>query len=118
MQTAPERLGPWALRLVEDTDHELLLSAASSWEIAIKYGVGKLALPTDPADYVPDRMGTSGVSGLSVQHRHALGVAQLPPHHRDPFDRLLVAQAQAEELPIMTADRAFDAYEVDVIAVA
>ena len=115
MQTAPEQFSDQALEILENAGHELLLSAASSWEIAIKYGLGRLPLPSDPAEYVPNRMIASNVSALDVLHRHALGVARLAAHHRDPFDRLLVAQAEAESVPIMTADPAFAPYDVDVI---
>lgn len=93
----------------------MLLSAASSWEIAIKYALGRLPLPEPPGEYVPDRMRTSGVIPLPVEHSHALGVATLPLHHGDPFDRLLIAQAQAEAIPILTADREFDSYDVEVL---
>src|SRR5947209_13719969 len=87
MQTTPERLGDRALELVGDSTHELFLSAASSWEMAIKYAVGKLPLPVPPAQYVPERMHRSGVVPLPVSHSHALRVAELPVHHRDPFVR-------------------------------
>lgn len=115
MQVCPERLTADAVDLVSDAAHELVLSAASSWEIAVKYARGKLPLPQPPADYVPDRIRSSGVGTLGISHSHALAVASLPPHHRDPFDRLLVAQAQLERLTIVTADRAFEPYDVPVV---
>lgn len=114
MQVSPERLNEKALALVDDPDVRLLLSAASSWEISIKYALGKLPLPLPPAEYVPDRLRTSGVSGIPITHRHTLHVARLPPHHRDPFDRVLIAQAQLDDLTILTADRVFDQYDVTV----
>lgn len=114
MQTAPERLGP-ALAVVQDEGNELLLSAASSWEIAIKWALRKLPLPKAPEHYVPDRMRSSAMEGLAVTHQHALCVATLPPHHTDPFDRLLVAQAFSEGLTLITADRAMQPYEVDLL---
>lgn len=114
LQYAPERLRD-ALTAVEDPANELLLSAASSWEIAVKWGLGKLPLPEPPEVYVPDRMASSGVVPLPVEHAHALAVAQLPPHHRDPFDRLLVAQAIAERAAVVTADEAFRAYQAQVV---
>lgn len=114
LQHAPERLGADALRDVEHPDNDLLFSAASSWEIAIKWALGKLSLPAPPDRYVPDRVHTSGVTPLPIQHRHALAVAHLPPHHRDPFDRLLVAQAREEHAVLVTGDRAFAAYDVAV----
>lgn len=98
-----------------DPSTERVLSAASSWEIAIKSGSGRLELPEPPERYVPDRMRRSAVTGLAVTHAHALRVATLPPHHRDPFDRLLIAQAQIESIPIVTVDAAIRAYDVTVI---
>lgn len=114
MQTTPERLNNETIALISDPATELLLSAASSWEISIKYALGKLPLPVAPADYVPDRMRSSGVEGLPVTHTHALRVATLAHHHRDPFDRVLVAQAQLERLTVLTSDRAFEPYDVRV----
>ncbi|MDZ4827974.1 MAG: type II toxin-antitoxin system VapC family toxin [Actinomycetota bacterium] len=116
MQVDPDRPAPSARRLVEDPRTELLLSAASSWEIAIKYALGRLPLPESPARYVPDRMRVSGVTGMSVTHAHALGVADLPALHRDPFDRLLVVQSAHEGCAILTADAQIAQYDVDVIA--
>ncbi len=114
MVVAPERLSAAARRLVTSEDNELLLSAASAWEIAIKHALGKLQLPGEPADLVPEWMERTGVTPLPVLHRHALHVASLPAHHRDPFDRMLVAQAQVEELTLLTADRQFERYSVKV----
>ena len=115
MQTAPERLGADSLRLLEDGENDLYLSAASSWEISIKHALGRLALPLPPGEYVPSRMQTSGVLGLAIEHSHALGVADLPRHHSDPFDRLLVAQAQLEKMPILTVDPQLSLYEVEIL---
>jgi PIN domain nuclease of toxin-antitoxin system len=103
MQAHPERFSSEARSFIEDLGNELLFSAVSSWEIAIEYAIGRLSLPIPPAEYVPDRMATSGVTALPVQHVHALAVAALPQHHRDPFDRLLVAQARVEKIPLLTA---------------
>lgn len=114
MQVSPERMNSSALTLVSQPEQELLLSAASSWEIAIKYALGKLPLPMPPLEYVPDRMRSSGVGGLTVSHTHVLAAGALPPYHRDPFDRLLVAQAQIESLTILTADRVLGSYDVPV----
>ena len=115
MVATPERLAPPARALVTAADNELLLSAASAWEIAIKHALGKLTTPEPPDVFVPRLMAQLGITPLPVLHRHALHVATLPPRHRDPFDRLLVAQAQLEEVPILTADPAFGLYEVDLI---
>jgi PIN domain nuclease of toxin-antitoxin system len=94
---------------------QLVLSAVSSWEVAIKWAVGRMALPEPPVTYVPRMMQISGVGGLAVGHSHALAVATLPRHHADPFDRLLIAQSQLEAIPIVTADPVFDAYDVEIV---
>jgi PIN domain nuclease of toxin-antitoxin system len=114
METTPERLGDRALKLVADGGSELLLSAVSSWEVAIKYTIGKLPLPLPPAQYVLDRMRRSGIAPLPVMHSHALRVAELPLHHRDPFDRMLVAQAQCDGLTLLTADPRLRQYDVPI----
>ena len=118
MLTAPDRLSSAARALVEDASTTLLLSAASSWEIAIKYALGRLPLPEPPERYVPERMHTSGVSALPVEHSHALRVSALEHHHRDPFDRLLIAQSQVERVPLLTADAVFGRYDVEIIPAA
>ena len=100
---------------MEDPDNELLLSAASSWEIAIKYALGKLALPEPPMTYVADRIASSGIIPLQVQHSHAVAVSAFPSHHRDPFDRMLVVQSLAERASIVTADPALRAYKIDLV---
>lgn len=115
MQVSPEKLSQEIREILKDPENELFLSAASSWEISIKWALGKLPLPLPPAEYVPSRMERQGVSGLPIQHRHTLQVASLPPHHRDPFDRLLIAQAQVEQLTLLTADSQLADYEVKLL---
>lgn len=115
MLTEPDRLQEKVRGLLTETDNEILLSAASGWEIAIKYRLGKLALPEPPRHYVPDRMRRSGTAPLAVEHDHVLRVAELPDHHRDPFDRLLVAQAQTLDIPIITADSQVSVYDVATV---
>lgn len=110
-----QRLGATAQELVEDRRNELYLSAVSSWEIVIKHAMGRLDLPAPPQALIPDQMRASGVAGLPVEHAHALRVGTLPTHHRDPFDRLLIAQAQIESLAILTADPVFARYAVEVV---
>lgn len=116
MLAAPERFSPRARALVTATQNELYLSAASAWEIAIKHGLGKLQLPEPPAQYVPGRLRETRTSPLAIELGHALRVSDLPVHHRDPFDRLLIAQAQVEDLPILTADPVLSRYDVETIA--
>ena len=116
MSLAPERFSPRARALVEARDNTLYLSAASAWEIAMKHALGKLRLPEPPAIYVPGRVIALGVQPLAIEQHHALHATTLPPHHRDPFDRLLVAQAQLDDLPILTADPVIGTYDVETIA--
>ncbi|MGQ0680475.1 MAG: type II toxin-antitoxin system VapC family toxin [Actinomycetota bacterium] len=116
LQTTPERLGP-QLALAQDPGNELLLSVVSGWEIAIKWELGRLPLPEDPRHYVADRIATSATAILPVTMSHALAVAELPGHHRDPFDRLLISQAIIENLTVLTADAAWAPYGIDLIRV-
>jgi len=115
MHAASSRLGGLAAYLT-NPEHELFLSAASSWEIAIKSNLGKLRLPEGASDYVKSRMADGGVTGLPIEHVHALFVDRLPRHHRDPFDRLLVAQAELEDLSLATADPIFGWYTDRIIS--
>lgn len=85
------------------------------WEIAIKWAAGKLELPEHPRDWVARLSRELGVEALPVSQIHAVQVADLPDHHRDPFDRLLIAQAQIEGIPIVTADRSFERYDVEIV---
>lgn len=114
--SAPERLGEHS-RSVEDTANDSFFSSASSWEIAVKVDLGRLSLPDVPARYVPDRMRAIGVQPLAVEHVHALAVADLPMLHKDPFDRMLVAQARHMGLTIVTADADIARYDVPAILV-
>ena len=116
LQTEPERLGE-QLQTVSDVRNELFLSAASSWEIAIKHGLGTLPLPAPPDRYVPQRMQAIGAVGVPVEHSHALAITRLPDLHRDPIDRLLVAQASVLELTLLTADPAVAQYPLPTLLV-
>jgi PIN domain nuclease of toxin-antitoxin system len=113
--TEPERLGGQR-SLLEDGAVGLIVSAASSWEIGIKHGLGRLNLPEEPRRYVPERLRRLGAEPLAIEHGHALAVAELPPLHRDPFDRLLVAQAKLLDVPIVTADPRIAQYQVQTLA--
>ena len=92
-----------------------LLSAVSSWEIAVKVGIGKLALPERPADFVTRAIRIMSLQSLDITHIHALAAFELAGHHRDPSDRLLIAQAQTEEMTILTDDPLFQKCEVEQI---
>jgi PIN domain nuclease of toxin-antitoxin system len=110
-----DRLSDRARAVIADAATELYWSAASSWEVAIKTGLGRLSLPEPPRSLIPRVMREQALLPLEVTHAHALAVAELPEHHRDPFDRLLVAQAGLEKLPIVSADRIFEKYETELI---
>ena len=109
------QLSKIAREIISDGRNELFLSAASAWEIAIKAARGRLMLPDYPAKYVADRLAFHHFQALPIQVSHALQVYSLPEIHRDPFDRLLVAQSQLEALPILTADTSIARYEVVTI---
>ena len=111
----PERLRNEARTIVEDPATELHVSAVSAWEIATKSGVGRLRLPTSAEAWLSDPRHRRDVTELPISFSHAIRAGSLPPHHRDPFDRMLVAQAQVEGLVLMSADRQLAAYEVESI---
>ncbi len=111
----PSRLSAEPRSLLSSSRNVVYLSAASAWELAIKAALGKIELPEPVETYVPTRMARQGITALPITHTQALRVSTHPPHHRDPFDRLLIAQALVERLPILTADVAFDRYDVEVI---
>ena len=92
--------------------NDLLLSVASTWEIAIKASLGKLDMPKPLGRFLRQQLERNTISLLPIELNHAVRVATLPFHHRDPFDRLLLAQSLEEQLPILSADTALDAYEV------
>jgi PIN domain nuclease of toxin-antitoxin system len=97
---------------IEDGRNDVLVSAASHWEIAIKVGVGKLTLAEPFPVFIPREIERNDFEILPIELAHTSLVAALPHHHRDPFDRLLIAQAMAEGMPIVGADAMFDAYGV------
>jgi PIN domain nuclease of toxin-antitoxin system len=101
--------------LLEERRSPLLLSAASSWEIAIKVTLGKLELPAPAERFVPEQLAEDGIDPLPIEHAHALRVSRLPFHHSDPFDRLLVAQAQLERCVLLTTDSQLFDYDVDLV---
>lgn len=106
-----ERVGKRAADAIRTEGTEVVVSAVTVWESAIKRGLGKLDAPTD----LLAQLERAGVELLPITARHADRVAALPPHHRDPFDRLLVAQALAEGMPLASADGRLDAYGVDLV---
>lgn len=111
----PAALRSETVELLVRPGTELLLSAVVPWEIAIKWRSGKLTLPEHPRAWVRRLTREFGAHPLPVAHSHAVAVADLPNHHRDPFDRLLIAQALVERCGIVTADDAFSHYGVGVV---
>ncbi len=109
------QLSEEARQFIGNGGNEIYLSAASAWEIAIKAAIGRLTLPEAPDQYVANRMGRHRFIALPIELSHALHVYGLPQIHSDPFDRLLVAQSQLEQLPILTADDDIVRYEIEVI---
>lgn len=106
-----KRLSATARRLLADDDIPCFLSVASVWEVAIKRRLGKLEIPAD----FHVQMASRGIPSLPIYDHHAAIVAELPLHHRDPFDRLIVAQAMHEDMSVLSADPDLSAYEVSVI---
>jgi PIN domain nuclease of toxin-antitoxin system len=107
-----DRIGSRSRRLVAEA-RTVAVSVASLWEIAIKVSIGKLA----PVPGLPDVLGAHHVRRLDISDAHLSGLLELPFHHRDPFDRLLISQAEVEGMAILTSDRAFAPYDVDVLDV-
>ena len=110
----PERIPDDTRALLAEPENELVFSAASSWEIAIKHRLGRLSLPEPPARFIPPRLVRDAIQPLPIAHHHAHAVADLPDHHNDPFDRLLVVQAKIEGLTLVTADRKIAPYDVNL----
>jgi PIN domain nuclease of toxin-antitoxin system len=100
---------------IADETNELWFSVASIWEMGIKVSIGKLPLPEPLSDYVSTRMTQLGARSLEITTPHALQSATLPLHHRDPFDRVLIAQAQLEEMTLVSADLMFKQYDVALL---
>jgi PIN domain nuclease of toxin-antitoxin system len=101
--------------IIGDGSNEVIVSAATAHEIGIKAASGRLALPEPPEIYVPSRIRSEGFAALAIDVAHALRAARLPMFHRDPWDRLLIAQAQVEGLPIITPDPVISRYDVETI---
>ncbi len=112
---SPEKLNEDTRELLQNPEHEIYLSAASAWEIVIKHDLGKLELPLKPTEYIPKRLEALGHESLPITQEHVLRIHGLPVHHKDPFDRLLIAQAQADELDLITADRKLKLYDLTIV---
>ena len=96
-------------------DRRVLLSVVTPWEMTIKHALGRIELRAAPRAIIYAQVARHGFETLGISLEHVLGVADLPPHHADPFDRLLIAQAREERLTIVTIDAAFGAYDIGVL---
>ncbi len=98
--------------LIEDENNEKLVSIASIWEMAIKHSIGRLNFSLPFMEFVRQQLSVSNIGLLEINLNHIEIVASLPLHHRDPFDRLIIAQSMAEQIPVLSVDVIFDAYAI------
>src|SRR5215467_5274847 len=99
--------------VLSDPEADLYLSAVCTWEISIKFASGALKLPFPPSEFIRDSFARWQFRRMDITHEHAMAAGELPLHHRDPFDRMLVAQAYLEGLTLLTADSAIERYDVE-----
>jgi PIN domain nuclease of toxin-antitoxin system len=109
------KLSQTVRQILVDQNNSVFLSVASSWEIIIKVRTGKLVLPESPEIYIPSRIASNQFQPLGIEMAHVLQIANLPDWHQDPFDRILIAQSQVEQLPILSTDRQIARYPVQVL---
>jgi PIN domain nuclease of toxin-antitoxin system len=112
--TDDSQISAKALELMGDSQNDLYWSTASTWEVAIKYALGRLPLPDAPTTFLPAELGKNRIESLPIVDTHAYQAGLLPRHHRDPFDRMLVAQAQVETLGLISSDPKIHLYNVSV----
>jgi PIN domain nuclease of toxin-antitoxin system len=112
-----KKLSDKTIEILENSENELFLSVASSWEIAIKWAKGSLILPSEPKFFVPQAITEVGIKTLPITNKDVLSAADLPQIHKDPFDRLLIIQANLNELSVLTNDRIFTDYEVKLVEI-
>lgn len=112
--TADKRLSPKSRALLKSHRNTLYWSVASSWELSIKHALGRLTFDEPPEALIPSELDKNRIETLVITNEHAFMTGRLPAHHRDPFDRLLVAQARIESLGIVSNDSKLSLYEVDV----
>jgi PIN domain nuclease of toxin-antitoxin system len=106
------RLSENAREVIINPDNEIIISVISTWEIIIKHSLGKLSLSEAPKDYIEEMLAVNEFTVLPIKLAHTFQIAELPNHHKDPFDRLLIAQSQIEQMPIITLDRQIIKYPV------
>ncbi len=106
------RLSANVKRLIEDENNEKLVSIASIWEMAIKHSIGRLNFSLPFMEFVRQQLDVTNIGLLEINLNHIEVVASLPLHHRDPFDRLIIAQSMAEQIPVLSVDAIFDSYAI------
>jgi len=111
---SPEKLSPKVLDILLDEDNQLYLSHASIWEMQIKYQLGKLQLETELKALISTQQTINDLRLLDIKTQHIYALKELPAHHRDPFDRLLISQAIIEQMPLLTIDEKIQQYEEQI----
>jgi len=109
------QLSAAALAAIRKADNQIYVSLVSAWEMSIKSGLGKLSLTQPIKAFIEDQCRRNRFEILPITLPHIAAVERLPQHHRDPFDRLLIAQSMTETMPLISADNAFDAYSVTLV---
>ena len=109
------RISSRAATLIADPDCAVFVSIATVWEIAVKAALGQLEMPVDLGAFLRNELARNGFENLPITFEHAVAVGDLPGHHRDPFDRLLIAQSRIEGLPLVSRDQHFARYEIDLV---
>jgi PIN domain nuclease of toxin-antitoxin system len=115
LRLEPERVNRETRNRLATIDARMVLSAVSGWEMASKQALGRLALPDDARRWLPLALDELRCDSLALSLDHALEAAQLPLYHRDPFDRFIIAQARVEGLTVVTKDRHFARYDVEIL---
>ncbi len=110
-----EKLSKKVLEIIENTDNEIFTSVVNTWEICIKYSIGKLDLKKDPEKFILDEIREANFQILDIKLSHLFPLTRLPNFHKDPFDRILIAQSQTENIPILSNDPLIKKYKVKAI---
>lgn len=111
----PDKLAPAARAALADTETSLNISVASLWEITIKIAKGQLVVPENSVQYVLKLVDAARIPTLPIRPAHLLELQKLPRHHKDPFDRILIAQSRAEQIPLVTVDKDIREYDVQIL---
>ncbi len=110
-----EKLSSNVFEIISDDDNDIYLSVVSVWEIAIKNQIGKLPIRSELATIITEQQTENGIQILSIELAHTLKISELPLHHNDPFDRLLIAQSLVENIPILSKDAVFQKYDAEIL---